>query len=37
MIIANLSNAQLLVKTINNWVNNIINTNINQIIEDGKN
>lgn len=37
VIIANLSNAQPLVKAINNWVNNITNANIDRIIEDGKN
>lgn len=37
VIIANLSNAQPLVKVINNWVNNITNANIDRIIEDGKN
>lgn len=34
VIIANLSNAQPLVKAINNWVNNITNANIDRIIED---
>lgn len=37
VIIANLSNAQPLVKAINNWVSNITNANIDRIIEDGKN
>lgn len=37
VIIANLSNAQPLVKTINNWVSNVTNANIDRIIEDGKN
>lgn len=37
VIIANLSDAQPVVKAINSWVSNVTNTNIDRIIEDGKN